>query len=221
MQFKFYDVNEALCLLSQQEKADLSIGVVRTLSDPFYNECRAYGRLIESKVKGTVAARCYGHMAVSADQEAYLRERFGVSVWDRSHKDASVPVSKRQPFCAILKDLIPDTVPLSNKLLNKMQRDLVRMRRLGVFLRDIRLRNYRGGLLVDMSIAITVLHYLFEVGSVRNTVYLLREDMLRFQVIRDESGIQSWDRTTRNIVYCKKLRGCPDGKPRRHRSTKK
>jgi len=171
-------------------------------------------------VNGTVAARCYGHMAVSADQEAHLRERFGVSVWDRSHKDASVPVSKRQPFRAILKDLIPDTVPLSNKLLNKMQRDLVRMRRLGVFPRDIRLRNYRGGLLVDMSIAITVPHYLFEVGSVRNTVYLLREDMLRFQAIRDESGIQSWDRTIRNIEYCKKLRGCPDGKPRRHRSIK-
>jgi hypothetical protein len=159
-------------------------------------------------------------MAVSADQEAHLREKFDVSVWDRSHKDASVPVFKRQPFRAILKDLIPDTVPLSNKLLNKMQKDLVRMRRLGVFPRDIRLRNYRG-LLVDMSIAITVPHYIFEVGSVRNTVYLLREDILRFQVIRDESGIQSWDRTIRNIEYCKKLRGCPDGKPRRHRSIKK
>ncbi len=172
-------------------------------------------------MNGTVAARCYGHMAVSADQEAYLRERFGVSVWNRSHKDASVPVFKRQPFRAILKDLIPNTVSLTNKLLNKMQRDLVRMRKFGVFPRDIRLRNYRGGLLVDMGIAITVPHYIFEVGSVRNTVYLLREDMLRFQAIRDESGIQSWDRTIRNIEYCKKLRGCPDGKPRRHRCIKK
>lgn len=144
-----------------------------------------------------------------------------MSVWNRSRQDASLPVFKRQPFPAILKDLIPDTVPLSKKLLNKMQRDLVKMRRLGVFPRDIRLRNYRGGLLVDMSIAITVPHYLFEVGSVQNTVYLLREDMLRFQAIRDEAGIQSWDRTTRNIAYCKKLRGCPDGKPRRHRSIQK
>ena len=182
-------------------------------SDPFYNECRAYGRLIECDVNGKIAVRCHGHMIIPAARAEELARRFEVYAWDRPRDDSKLPVPKRQPFRAIVKDLIDDDRPLNEK-------DLLKMHKLGVYPRDVRERNYGGGLLLDFSIAITKPHWFFETETSWSISMMKNRDMNMLQVIMLESGVKVWQRAVRNREYCMKLRGCPDGKERKRRNRK-
>lgn len=62
---------------------DVDLDMIIRHLDPFYAECRAYGRIEESQHNGIVAVHRYGFTAVSAAQEGYLNETFNVSDWDR------------------------------------------------------------------------------------------------------------------------------------------
>lgn len=46
--------------MSEKELEEIPIETIRLQTDPFYNERRAYGRLIERDVNGKVAVRCHG-----------------------------------------------------------------------------------------------------------------------------------------------------------------
>ena len=59
---------------------------------------------------------------------------------------------------AILKD-----VPLIGKVADKILRDMKRMRRCGVYPRDVHPQNHVGGLLVDLSEAMTRPYWLFQI----------------------------------------------------------
>ena len=201
--------------MSERELNKIPIETVRFHNDPFYNECRAYGRLVECNVNGKVAVRCHGHMTIPAAREEELAERFEVYEWDRPEDDLQLPEAKRKPFRAIVKDLVEDDRPLNEENLIRMRRDLLKMHRLGIYPQDVRERNYGGGLLLDFSIAITKPHWVFEmkrpwwIGSMKN------DDMNMLQRIMLESGVKTWARAVRNREYCMKLRGCPDGKVRK------
>ena len=55
--------------MSDEEILKSSMKTIRFQSDPFYNECRAYGRRIDSGVNGKVAVRCHGHLGIPAARE--------------------------------------------------------------------------------------------------------------------------------------------------------
>ena len=113
-QFKFYDVKDALSSMTE-EIAEIPIETVCFHCDPFYNECRAYGRLIEYDLNGKAAVRCYGHLAIPAAREEELDRRFEVYAWDRPGDDYELAVTKRQPFRAIVKDLVENDRPLTER----------------------------------------------------------------------------------------------------------
>lgn len=198
----------------------IPIETIRFQTDPFYNKYRVYGRFIECGVNGKVAVRCHGHIAIPAAKEEELARRFEVDIWDRSKDDSKLSVSKRQPFRAIVKDLIEDDQPLNEKKLITMRKDLFKMHKLGVYPQDVRERNYGSGLLLDFSIVITKPHWVFEtkrpwwIRSMRN------DDINMLQVIMLEFGVKTWQRAVRNREYCIKLRGCPDGKERKRTNRK-
>lgn len=206
--------------MSEEELKKIPIDTIRFQTDPFYNECRAYGRLIERDVNGKIAVRCHGHMAIPAAREEELARRFEVHAWDRPADDSKLSVSKRQPFRAIVKDLIEDDRPLDEKKMVRMRRDLLRMHKLGVYPQDVRERNYGGGLLLDFSIAITKPHWVFETKRPWWIRTLRNDDLNMLQVVMLESGVQTWQRAVRNREYCMKLRGCPDGKERKRTKRK-
>ena len=219
-QFKFYDVGTATFSMSEEEIKKVPIKTIRFQTDPFYNECRAYGRFIECGVDGKIAVRCYGHVAIPAGREEELARRFEVEAWDRPKDDSKLPVSKRQPFRAIVKDLIENDQPLNEKKLITMRKDLLKMHRLGVYPQDVRDRNYGGGLLLDFSIAITKPYWVFELKRSWWIRTLRNDDLTMLQVIMLESGVKTWQRAVRNREYCMKLRGCPDGKERKRTNRK-
>ena len=206
--------------MSRKELKKIPIKTIRFHTDPFYNECRAYGRLIECDLNGEVAVRCYGHIAILATREEELARRFEVYAWDRPEDDSKLSVSRRQPFRAIVKDLIEDKCPLNEKRLIRMRKDLLKMHKLGVYPQDVRERNYGGGLLLDFSIAITKPHWVFETKRPWWLSIMKNDDMHMLQAIMQESGVKTWQRATRNREYCMKLRGCPDGKERKRTNRK-
>ena len=131
----------------------IPIETIRFQTDPFYNESRAYGRLIECDVNGKVAVRCHGRVAIPAATEEELNRHFEVYAWDRPEDDVKMPVSQRQPFRAIVKNLDENDRPLNEKTLTRMRKDLLKMHRLSVYPQDVRERNHGGVLLLDLSIA--------------------------------------------------------------------
>ena len=201
--------------MSEEEIEKIPIETIRFHTDPFYNECRAYGKLIERDVNGKVAVRCHGHMTIPAARVEELAQRFEVDIWDRLKDDYKLPVSKRQPFRAIVKDLIEDDRPLNEKQLIRMRKDLLKMHKLDVYPQDVRARNYRGGLLLDFSIAITKPHWVFETKRPWWIRVMKNDDIRMLQVVMLESGVKTWQRAVRNREHCMKLRGCPDGKERK------
>jgi len=141
--------------LSVRQRQIFSTALIRGHMDPFFNECRAYGRLIEKNINGIAAVRCYGYLMIPANKEDELRERFGVTSWNRPNKEYLEPISRRQPFRAIVKDLIIEDIPFTARIAKKMLLDLRRMRSFEVYNMDIQARNYKGGRLVDFSVAMT------------------------------------------------------------------
>lgn len=174
--------------------------------DPFYIECRAYRRLVDANLNGKVAVRCHGYLTIPADREEELRDTFGSEAWNQPNSEYSKPPSERQPFRAIVKDLINEDVPFTTQSVKKMLKDLKRMRKLGIYPMDVQARNYKGGLLVDFSVAMTEPHYLFVIKPRwRIEGYKLR-DLHDFDSMVEDEGVVTWERAVPNLEYCKKLR---------------
>ena len=188
----------------------IPIDLLRAHSDPFYNECRAFGRIDDAGQNGKIAVRCYGYMTLPAATEAQLAKSYRLE-WDRPGEDNDKSLSQRQPFRAIVKDLIHDDIPLSQILVNKMLRDLKKIRALGVYPMDIRKRNYRGGLLLDMSVAMTRPHYLFKIYPKWRIDDLMRHDLVDIEGMANEEGFKCI--ALRNEEYCTKLRPRSGKKP--------
>ena len=155
--------------------------------------------------------RCHGYLTIPAEREEELRDRFGVEAWNRPDSEYAKPASKRQPFRAIVKDLIGDNVPFTTKSVKKMLRDLKRIRKLGVYPMDVCARNYKGGMLVDFSVAMTEPHYLFVIKPRWRIEGYKLTDLHDFDRMVEDEGIVTWERAVTNLEYCEKLRSY-DGK---------
>ena len=176
--------------------------------DPFYAECRAYGRIGDRKRNGKVAVRCYGFTAVSALQEVVLSETFGVSEWDRPLEQYSLPVAERQSFRAIVKDLIEDQTPFTKIMIDRMLRDLKSLRRMALFVRDVKESNYKGGKLVDFSVSWTQPHIMLS-DRLFDDEEIMQEidwELTLFDNMIEDSRIPTWVRATPNKEYLSKLR---------------
>ena len=213
LQFKFYDDSEDKEDLLDEERETISISHFRAHMDPFYNECRAYGRLAEMGLNGKIAVHSYGHITLPAAMEDELDRKFNIATWDRPDKDFDKSVSERQPLRAIVKELVRDNVPFTAKDVTKMLRHLKRLRRLGIYPMDVRARNYRAGFLIDFSTAITKPHYLFENRPEWYVSMLQQDDLLRFDKMIENAKLGTWVRATPNHEYLEKLRRPPQ-KPR-------
>ena len=128
--------------LHEFQRDIVSLDLLHAHADPFYNECRAYGRLKEKNLDGKVAVRCHGYTTLPAAIEVELERRFDYLEWDRD--DYDLPMKERAPFRAIVKDLIRDDIPLTHRVVKKMKRDLLQIRKQGVYTCDIKARNVSG-----------------------------------------------------------------------------
>ena len=186
------------------QKKIVSLDKLHYHHDPFYNECRAYGRLKETQLDGIVAVRCHGYTTLPPTLEAELYQRFHISTWDRDDDDK--PVEERAMFRAILKDLIQDDTPLTLRAARKMKQHLLQIREKGIYPYDIKATNCKGGLLVDFSNAMTEPHYLLETKPDKYVEMLKKEDLFQFDDMFKDTQIGTRVRALPNQDTIGKLR---------------
>ncbi|KAL9033240.1 MAG: hypothetical protein Q9180_006050 [Flavoplaca navasiana] len=193
--FKYYDREEDELALDDSEREFLSQSIDGYIAldhldhyfDPFYNECRAYGKLIEKNLNGQVAVRCYGYMMLSAELEDTLGNQFEMNDWNRLSEEYDQPPSKRQPLRAIIKDLVLEDTDWTPRVARRMLSHLKTMRKHGVYVMDIKPENYKGGMLVDFSIALTEPHVVFQLKPDFQIQSYKNRDLGAFdQMMRDQ-----------------------------------
>ncbi|KAI1157438.1 hypothetical protein F5B18DRAFT_645130 [Nemania serpens] len=189
MEFKFFDVEEAQFEFPSIVRREVSGETLTFHSDPFFAECRA--------------VPCYGYITVAAKYEKILQKKFNVWDWNRSEEEELGQIT-RKPFRALLKELV--TLPVSVLNPRRMLGDLKKLRKLGIFVRDIYARNYKAGFLVDFSVAWTVPHWGFEVMGPRHLKMEKNTELDQFDEMIKSEGIKTSVRAKRNWRYCQKLR---------------
>lgn len=130
--------------------------------ESFRRECRAYGRLRDSKLDGKVAVACHGYMMLPAEYEDELERRFGAGDWYLGNDEHDTQVSEKQALKAIVKDLVLEKTIWTPKVFRTRLSHLKKMRAQGIYTMDIKADNYVGGLFVDFGIAYTTPHACFD-----------------------------------------------------------
>ena len=161
--------------------------------DPFYAECRAYGRMEEKKCNGVVNMRCHGFTSVPADREREISKAFEINDWNRPSEEYKRPMSQRQPLRALVKDLTREEISFTKAMVRGMKADLYRLRNIFVFVRDIHSDNYLGGKLLDFSVAWTEPHLMLstDVQSQATIDFDITSELHEFDEMVREEGISS------------------------------
>ncbi|KAJ8132734.1 hypothetical protein O1611_g891 [Lasiodiplodia mahajangana] len=222
--FKFYYPDEERYGIGAPIQRNLSNETLAFHSDPFFAECRAYGRINQyyetientnrrrprrSRLKlrnasiKPIAVPCYGYITLDAEYDTLLRKDFGIIDWDRSEQEDFGQIPKR-PLRALVKQLVSSEVSVANP--RRMLGDLRQLRKLGIFQRDIYARNYKDGLLVDFSVAWTDPHWCLKALGPYQLGIEKGADLRMFDEMIKRSGIKTVVRATPDVEYCQKLR---------------
>lgn len=126
--------------------------MIRHQLDPFYAECRAFGRLVNRKKDDELAVRCHGYALLPETLERQIRKKFRIEDWNRGEEDEG------QRLRAIVKSYVWFKTPFARKKFPIMRKKIAELNSLGIYNMDIREDNYVGGRLLDFSVAITAPH---------------------------------------------------------------
>ncbi len=163
-------------------------------TDPFYSECRAYGCTERNNQNGKIAVRCYGFVPVLPEQEDYLAAppfEVDPAEWNRPEQEYDRPAAERQPFRAIVEELVKSKKRLSR--VAQMRKDLLALHGMGVYVQDIREDNYINGKLVDFSRSWTDPHIMLDPDiRSRNLIDLeIEGELITFDRMLEEAGIRT------------------------------
>lgn len=185
----------------ETENADLPLQV-----DPFFAECRAFGRINEKGGNGQLAVQCFGYLYVSAERERELWKKFQAGDWGRPDEEYEQEISQRRPFRTIVKKLLCEETTWNFKTARKTLRNLKALNAIGVYIFDVRARNIKGGQFVDFSASWTEPHILFETRDIDEVNSRKEEDLVMFDIMMEEQQIRNAPRGLPNREYCEKLR---------------
>ncbi|KAL9083906.1 MAG: hypothetical protein Q9165_008313 [Trypethelium subeluteriae] len=212
--FKFFLIEEARRKYGPAYRRRVDDYEFTYHTDPFFAECRAYGKINEKRGSNgwqgrDFVVRCHGFIGLpAAIYEDILVDQFGITEWSRGQEDREVSKAKRQPFRALVKTLV-DT-PITIRKPARMLKDLKTLRSLNVFQRDVYARNYKDGLLVDFSLAWTKPHWHWNLLNTKTKERQLRikqnRELSQFDKMIAQSGIRTNVRATRNEDFTRRLR---------------
>ncbi|KAI9765983.1 MAG: hypothetical protein M1840_006990 [Geoglossum simile] len=192
--FKFYNP------LAHQPLTHLGVpsDAITPQVDPFFAECRAFGRLIECGLNGDIGVHCYGYIKLPVEFEGMVARTnaarsIGGFCWDRPSQDGP---SQLEPFRGIVKELVSGD-PFVSGMAEKMGADLLKLSNIGVYPIDIKEDNYRGGRLTDFSASWTRPHVMLSVKGPLFAVQLQKDllDKMIQGMIRNDSSSFTTDGT--------------------------
>ncbi|CAK7226925.1 hypothetical protein SBRCBS47491_006393 [Sporothrix bragantina] len=149
------------------------ITVLAQYSEPFYSECRAFGRLHEAGYP-ELANPCYGYVLLDEAHESKLADRFKLEFngniempgyEDMRGRYPGERSGKPPPLRGILKKFgstenLSDPANLSVPTARRLLRDVIQLHRLGIFYHDLRRDQLVDNKMSDFSTAFTVPHFM-------------------------------------------------------------
>ena len=110
---------------------------------------------------------------------------------------------------ATVKDLAPRDNGVNARSARKILRDIRWLKKLKIYNRDIRVENFKNGQLVDFGSAVTEPHCIL---SALDKIFeeeaedTRLEDLVMFEDMIAEEGLETEVRAMPNLCYCRKLR---------------
>ena len=104
-----------------------------------------------------------------------------------------------------MKELILKEAPLTGRIANRIL-DMKRMRRCGIYSDDVSPRNYKNGLLVDLSQAMTEPFYLFKIRPGRREKMWKDNELNMWEKMVERHQLNVRSRALRNEEFCERLR---------------
>lgn len=168
--------------------------------DPFYSECRAYGRLKEAG-REDLAVKVYGYLMINErDEDAVytkMSRQFDFLVdWNR------LPVHKNAPIRVIVKEYIQDPTPYTRAMFPAMMSNLKQVNSLGIMVWDIKEDNYMSGILIDFSQARTMPHFMLDLEDPIWSNYFKEETFFHDYGAFDNRIIKDWNE---RVPYSQKI----------------
>ncbi|CAG9986693.1 unnamed protein product [Clonostachys byssicola] len=151
---------------------DLTPQIAAYYEDPFYNECRAYGRIrkpLRGKRKlSDAAVACHGFLFLSDRDRQYLEDNeydLLSSIVDPSYQETTIEGFRIR---AIVKDLASEDHGVTGDNLGKVLNRIVALNQHQIVTRDVRLDNIRDGKMVDFGNSFTLPHIIMQSELVRH-----------------------------------------------------
>ncbi|KAI1111772.1 kinetochore Sim4 complex subunit FTA2-domain-containing protein [Nemania sp. NC0429] len=165
-------------------------------TDPFYAECRAYGRIQEARDKGEItekiATKCHGYLFLDADAQRWL-ENEGIDLGTENVDDELLSIlgGAGRPR-AIVKDFEaagPDLDKQTPQQIRRIFRRVWLLNKLGIYNRDVRADNFRNGWLVDFDSSYTLPHDIYNILPKFEVSVTQGVDVAKFEEMLEEAGI--------------------------------
>ncbi|KAI1874930.1 uncharacterized protein JN550_002359 [Neoarthrinium moseri] len=179
-------------------------------TDPFYAECRAYGRIHEAqrkrKIGSTIVVPCHGYLFLGDRDRRQLKKKgiiFNSKIID---KDLRKAIGQDTPLRAIVKELAPEESGIGKAGLTKVLMDIRSLNSIKIYNRDIRAENFRGRRLVDFGRAWTEPHCILNALDDAEARDTKLEDLVMFDEMIEDEGVGTKLRAMPNMLYCEKLR---------------
>ncbi|KAI0534522.1 kinetochore Sim4 complex subunit FTA2-domain-containing protein [Xylaria digitata] len=184
--FKFFDPAIARYYWEPQLRNSVPLNEIIFYTDPFFAECRAYGRIKEALVtKGIrekLAVRCHGYLFLTRRDERRLK-RDGVSLGSRRlSEELRPPLLDTTLVRALVEDFEPRPSGLNSKNIQ-------------VYNGDVRGENFRCGYLVDFGMSQTEPHCLLDALGEDQAEAKREEDMVMFDEAVMEDEVKTTVRT--------------------------
>ena len=184
-------------------------------TDPFFAECRAYGRIKEAQDRGIlkreIAIPCLGYILLP-DEHRRILEESGIDLQedclDGADTEPHTPEATNglRRVRAIVKELASQDSGVNTKSIGKILGDIKQLNELGIYHRDIRRHNFKDGKLVDFGSAWTEPHCFMHSADTEEPGETRLGDLVMFDNMVDLERIKTTVRAMPNSSYCKKLR---------------
>ncbi|KAI0874570.1 kinetochore Sim4 complex subunit FTA2-domain-containing protein [Hypoxylon argillaceum] len=211
--FKFFDPLTTKSYWSDLLGEEYPIEKAMVYTDPFYAECRAYGRIQEQadqgEVREKVATKCHGYMFLDEEAQRWL-EGEGIDLGAESLTDELLPIigGAGRPR-AIVKEFEiagPDLDEQTPQQIRKSYRSIKLLNQMGIYNRDVRAENFRNGWVVDFDTSFTLPHDIYKALPPFEARETRAEDGAKFEGMLREAGISMKFLPTKNFNLRRKLK---------------
>lgn len=183
-------------------------------TDPFFAECRAYGRIQEghgdSRLKKAISVPCHGYLLLEK-QDRDILEDYGLNfstAYDIYIDDLNPSQEAgQQPIRAIVKDFDASGPGISQTNIKTTLQNIRKLNGLQIYTKDIHIDNFIDGKFVDFGAAWTEPHcYINDTLDAQEACDAKYSDLVMFDEMVQKQGFITSARGMRNWEYCRKLR---------------